>query len=268
MSGRPRILVITGYGLNCEAESCHAWARAGAAPEAVHLSDLLADPSRLDAFAGLMFIGGFSFGDHMTSGHVMAVRLRHRLGPHLERFLDRGGLALGVCNGFQIMVKLGLVPGLPDPRASRLSPQVALMANDCGAFQNRWVRVRFEPDSPCVFTRGLDTMPLPVRHGEGKLFVPRKAVLEAIEAAGCVACRYIDPETGAPADRFPANPNGSVHAIAGLCDPTGRVFGLMPHPEAYLYPENHPTWDFEGSPRDEGEGLALFRNAVEFLRAG
>lgn len=266
MSIRPPILILTGYGLNCEAESRFAWERAGAEPRLLHLNDLLAEPARLHDCAGLMFIGGFSFGDHMGSGLVFANRLRARLGDELKAFHAAGKIVLGVCNGFQIMTKLGLLPGL-DSR--RFAQRVALMQNDAGHFQNFWVHVRFEASSPCIFTRGLGILPLPVRHGEGKVVAAGPKVLHELEARGCVACRYVDPATGEPTQQFPHNPNGSVHAIAGLCDPTGRVFGLMPHPEAYLFPENHPQWDYqkiEGRLPDHGAGLRLFENAVRFLQ--
>lgn len=261
---KPDILIITGYGLNCEVESSHAWAKAGAAVRCIHLNDLLADPSGLSQVQGVMFIGGFSFGDHMTSGHVFAHRIRHHLGQRLADFVAGGGLVLGVCNGFQIMTKLGLLPGLGDA----LTQEVALTQNDCASFQNRWVRIGFASESPCIFTRGLDAMDLPVRHGEGKLHVPNRALLDRIERAGCVACRYLDPATGEPTQAFPHNPNGSMAAIAGLCDPSGRCFGLMPHPEAFLFPENHPQWDRLERRKDlgrDGSGLALFVNAVAYL---
>lgn len=263
---RPPILIVTGYGLNCEAESRHAWERAGAAPQLMHLNDLLAEPRRLRDFAGLMFIGGFSFGDHLGSGLVMANRLRTRLREDLQAFIDAGRIILGICNGFQIMTKLGLLPGLD---RSYFSPSVALMQNDCGAFQNFWVHVRFEPASPCIFTRGLDVVPLPIRHGEGKLVAKDARTLARLEREGCVACRYVDPATREPTQEFPHNPNGSLHAVAGLCDPTGRIFGLMPHPEAYLYPENHPHWDLQqlrGELPEHGLGLRMFENAVRHLQ--
>lgn len=262
---QPRVLIITGYGLNCEAESQWAWEQAGAAVERIHLHDLLDAPQRLHDFRALMFIGGFSFGDHMSSGHVFALRLRHRLREELQRFLDGDNLVMGICNGFQIMVKLGLLPGLD---GDYFTPRMALMQNDCGHFQNFWVRLRMEPASPCVFTKGIETLDVPIRHGEGKLFTLDKDLLERVEAAGCVACRYADPTTNEPTEVFPHNPNGSLHAIAGLCDPTGRVFGMMPHPEAYLFPENHPHQDFrkvQGETPATGEGLKLFTNAVEYL---
>ena len=142
--------------------------------------------------------------------------------------------------------------------------------NDCGVFQNFWVTIGFERQSPCVFTQGLESMELPVRHGEGKLFTTDRNLLKRIERANCVACRYVEGITGKPTLRFPANPNGSLNAIAGLCDPTGRVFGLMPHPEAYLFPENHPHWQrqrLDNTLPRHGRGLAIFTNAVKYLRS-
>jgi phosphoribosylformylglycinamidine synthase len=268
MSSRPPILIVTGYGLNCEAESKYAWELAGAAPQLVHLSDLLERPARLHDFEALMFIGGFSFGDHMGSGHVFASRIRHRLREDLGRFVADGKLILGVCNGFQIMVKLGLIPGFD---GEVFTQKLSLMQNDVGTFRNLWITLRFEPESPCVFTRGLDRMPLPVRHGEGKIFTLDRALVDRIEAEHCVACRYIDPVSGAPAAGYPENPNGSLNAIAGLCDPTGRIFGLMPHPEAYLHADNHPLavrQRMDGTLPEHGLGLEIFRNAVRHLRGG
>jgi len=263
---QPPVLIITGYGLNCEAESRFAWERAGAKPHVMHIQDLLEKPDRLHGFGALMFIGGFSFGDHMTSGHVFAHLLRHHLQDELTAFIQEGGLILGVCNGFQIMTKLGLVPGLDQ---DYFKPAVSLMQNDCGAFQNFWVRLRFEKNSPCIFTRDLDWMDLPIRHGEGKIIPRNGRVLASLENAGCVACRYVDPATQEPTQAFPMNPNGSTHAIAGLCDPSGRIFGLMPHPEAFLFPEQHPMWAFRdphATAESQGDGLKLFTNAVRFMR--
>ena len=260
-----KTIIITGYGVNCEAESSHAWRLAGAEPQLVHINDLIETPDRLADFDVLMFIGGFSYGDHMTSGHVFARRVRHHLESALADFIAAGKLVMGVCNGFQVMTKLGLLPGLA---GEYFEPKAALIQNDCGCFQNYWVELGFEPNSPCVFTRGIERMPLPIRHGEGKLFVADQTVLDAIESQGCVACRYIDPADGRPTQKYPANPNGSVNAIAGLCDPSGRVFGLMPHPEAYLFPENHPNWDMqkiEGVLPEYGLGLQLLSNAVEYI---
>ena len=266
MASKPSVLILTGYGLNCEAESRTAWERAGAEVTLLHLNDLFEQPARLHDFQALMFIGGFSFGDHMGSGHVFAARLRHRMNPALLSFIERGGLVMGVCNGFQIMVKLGLLPGLDGDHATQ---RLALTRNDIGHFQNFWIEIGFDAGSPCVFTRGLERMSLPIRHGEGKLVVSNRALLTRMQKEGCIACRYLDPVRGVPTHRFPHNPNGSIDAIAGVCDPTGRVFGLMPHPEAFLYPWNHPHYEFR-DPRPDaeaGDGLKLFRNAVEWLNA-
>jgi len=159
---------------------------------------------------------------------------------------------------------MGLLPGL---NGDYFIPSVSLIQNDCGHFQNYWVNIRFEDASRCIFTKGLGTLPLPIRHGEGKIFTLDAALLEQLEEAGCVAARYVDA-AGNPTDAFPDNPNGSLHAIAGLSDPTGRIFGMMPHPEAYLFPENHPQWDVQkraNSLPEEGLGLMLFRNAVEAM---
>ncbi|NCC52450.1 MAG: phosphoribosylformylglycinamidine synthase, partial [Spartobacteria bacterium] len=148
---KPPVLIITGYGLNCEAESRHAWEMAGAKVTLMHLNDLLADPKQLHTFHGLMFIGGFSYGDHMTSGHVFAQRVRHRLQDELTRYIWDGKLILGVCNGFQIMIKMGLLPGVD---GSYFKQSMALMQNDCGCFQDYWITLQFDKESPCVFTRG------------------------------------------------------------------------------------------------------------------
>lgn len=261
---KPKILIITGYGVNCEAESSRAWELAGAEPVQVHLNDLLDNPAQMRDFQGMMFIGGFSYGDHMTSGHVFALRVKHHLREELQKFIDDDKIIMGVCNGFQTMTKIGLLPGFDN---EYFTPKVALMQNDCGTFQNFWVNLKFETVSPCIFTEGLGHMPLPIRHGEGKIFTTEKTVIEQIEKLGCAAVRYADAE-GNSTMEFPVNPNGSLNAIAGLCDPTGRIFGLMPHPEAYLFPENHPNWDLQklnGTLPPKGLGLKLFENGVKFL---
>jgi phosphoribosylformylglycinamidine synthase len=265
MASRLPVLILTGNGLNCEEESRLAWERAGAEPILVHLHDLIERPALLRAYRALMLIGGFSYGDHLGSGLVLAARLRHHAREELARFVANGGLVMGVCNGFQVLIKFGLLPGLDGDYET---PRLALMQNDCGSFQNRWVMIRFDPSSPCVFTRGLDRMELPVRHGEGKIYTRDRSLLDAMERSGCLACRYIDPASGEPTQAFPHNPNGSLNAVAGLCDPTGRIFGLMPHPEGYLHPENHPRWELDrhrGALACEGAGLQLFRNAVAYL---
>jgi phosphoribosylformylglycinamidine synthase subunit PurQ / glutaminase len=261
-----RVLVPTGYGLNCEAETAAAFALLGARVEQVHVSELLADPSRLSGVAILAFIGGFSFGDHVASGRVFANRLRFRLGDALARYVDDGGLAIGMCNGFQVMTKLGLLPGplTADEPRDRLAPQrVSVVGNDRLGYRNAWVRMRCDPDSPCVWTRGLDELACPSRHGEGKLVFTDDALAATLAAEHRIPVRYID-EDGQVTQAWPANPSGSPEGAAGLCDRSGRVFGLMPHPEAFLYRENHPRW--RGRDGDQigevGLGLQVFANGL------
>jgi len=267
MRSNVRALIITGFGLNCEAETAYAFERAGATADQVHLNDLLDGRRSLGEFHVLAFVGGFSFGDHIAAGRVFANRLKYRLNEPLQQFIREGRLVIGICNGFQTMVKLGLLPGLDGDYQTQT---VTLTHNDCGAFRDAWVHLRANEGSPCVFMRGIDRIYLPVRHGEGKFVAMGDDLLARIEREGLVALRYVDPDTGAPTTEFPHNPNGSVAAVAGLCDPTGRVFGLMPHPEAHLSPCNHPNWQrqrLRGQLPEEGEGLAVFRNAVRFAQA-
>ncbi len=267
---KPRALVLAGHGLNCDWETAHALNLAGAAAERVHISDLCGAPGLapgrdLADYQILVFDGGFSWGDDHGAGLLLANHLRNHLGGRLKSFLERGGLVLGICNGFQALVNLGLLPMI-----GGWQRQVALAANDCGNFSDRWVELMAEPHSPCLFTAGLEGLELPVRHGEGKL-VCDQATLQALEEGKMVALRYA--QAGRPAGgRFPANPNGSLNDIAGICDPSGRVFGLMPHPEGFYRVSQHPDWTLwrekerrrgrELPALEAGKGLAIFSNAV------
>ncbi|MDE0024032.1 MAG: phosphoribosylformylglycinamidine synthase subunit PurQ [Spirochaetaceae bacterium] len=267
MSTGVRVCIITGFGINTDREMATAFGLTGAHPVRVHANDLIADPAALDRFAIFVVPGGFSFGDHVGSGALLAALLRRALREPLTRFVDRGGLVLGVCNGFQVLVRMGLVPG--GVAAGGMTQSVALVHNDSGRFEDRWVRVAFDAASPCVWTRGIASLELPVRHGEGKL-VASAAQLAAIDAAHLGAARYALPATepaaagGSPLP-YPANPNGSLRDLAGLCDPSGQVLGLMPHPEAFLHRYHHPAWrnatGAAASVLDEA-ALGLFRNAV------
>lgn len=260
-----RVLVMTGYGLNCEAETAAGFATLGCKVELRHVGDLL---DRTDPFAGfsvLAFIGGFSFGDHVASGRVYANRLRFRLGDQLARFVDAKGLVVGMCNGFQTMVKLGLLPALDRPAGGSLAPQqVSLVSNDRVGYRDAWVRMVADETSPCLWTHGMGRCEMPSRHAEGKLVFGDVATLERLSAEHLVPLRYVDAD-GSPTERWPDNPNGSAGGAAALCDPSGRVFGLMPHPEAYLVPENHPRWRARldaGEAPVVGEGLRLLANGV------
>ena len=259
-----KVLIITGYGVNCEAESEYAWKLVGAKPSLVHLNDLLKNPTQILNYDAMMFIGGFSYGDHMSSGHVFAQRIKINMKDVFLEYINEGKLILGICNGFQVMTKIGILPGL---EKEYFKQKVSLIQNDCGFFQNFWVNVKINKQSPCVFTKDLDYIPLPIRHGEGKLFTLDDKIINDIEKLNCVAVRYAN-EDGTLATNFPNNPNGSINSIAGLCDPSGRIFGMMPHPEAYLFPENHPTWDFDIRDKDlpkYGLGTLFFDNAMKYI---
>jgi phosphoribosylformylglycinamidine synthase len=252
-------IILTGFGINCDHETEHAFARAGAQTRRLHLNDLAADPGLLDPARILAVPGGFSFGDDVASGRILANRLRYKLGDAVRAFVDRGNLMIGICNGFQVLVKMGILPMFD----GAFEQVTTLTHNDSGRFENRWCTCAADPATRCVWLDGITSIPLPVRHGEGKFMVRDQAVLDRLRANGQVALRYARPD-GTPADGvFPANPNGSEDDIAGICDPTGRIFGLMPHPEAFTDRTNHPQWTRLDLP-EEGAGMRIFCNAVAF----
>lgn len=254
-----KALVLGGYGINCEAETALAFQRAGAQVSPMHLGDLIETPEFLHENHILAVPGGFSFGDDVASGKILANRLRYRLGDALHEFVGDGKLVIGICNGFQVLVKMGILPLFDD----EFRQDVTLTHNDSGRFEDRWVHLDVDQSTTCVWLRGLRRLELPIRHGEGKFIARDDGVLQRLRGGGQIALRYANAD-GTPANgAFPANPNGSVDDIAGICDPSGRIFGLMPHPEAFLDGVNHPRWTREGL-LPEGAGLALFRNAVAF----
>lgn len=266
MSDEVRALIITGFGLNCEAETAHALRLSGAVVDQVHLNDLIDAPHLLDQYHILALIGGFSFGDHIGAATVFANRLKYRLKEPIHRFVADGRLVVGICNGFQTLVKFGLLPGLDGNYESQ---RVTLTANTSGVFRNAWVRLHVDSESPCVFTRDLERIELPIRHGEGRFVAESDALLRRLRGEHLVPLRYADPKTGNPTTEFPDNPNGSSDAVAALCDPTGRVFGMMPHPEGSWSPLLHPDWPRRkrnGDLPERGEGLGIFDNAVTFAR--
>jgi len=271
-----KALVLTGYGLNCDYETHFSLKLAGANPERVHINELLSGTRRsagvgLDNYHILVLGGGFSWADDHGAGVVMAARLRYNIGEEIEEFIRRGKLILGICNGFQALVNLGLLPGLDGNYRSR---KVALTYNDSGNFVDTWVKLKVEENTVCIFTRGISTLELPVRHGEGKFYADQE-IIDRLMEKNQVVMQYADEE-GYPAQgRWPCNPNGSLYDIAGICDSTGRIFGVMPHPEAYNHYTNHPAWVLKreetartgkGIEREEGEGITIFRNAVDYAR--
>ena len=264
MTSPPTALVLRTAGTNCEHETARALTLAGAAPEILHGDRVLEEPGRLEDVAILVIAGGFSYGDDLAAGRVWGHELRTGLGRELARLVERGGLVLGVCNGFQVLVEAGLF----EPEASPAERSIALVANASNHYECRWVELE-AADSACPWLEAGSRMPCPVAHAEGRLVVRDAAALERLKANRQVALRYVVAEDAAEdtaGDAYPDNPNGSVDHIAGLCSPSGRVLGLMPHPERNLDPWNHPWWTRLGS-RSEGEGLAFYRRMVEVATA-
>lgn len=251
----PSALILRAPGTNCDEETAFAWAKVGARIEVCHISRVLSEPRYLDRFQILTIPGGFSYGDDLGAGRIFAVRLR-TLGDALTRFRERSGLILGICNGFQVLVQSGLLPGTGRGRAT-------LTHNDSGRFEARWARLG-PISGRCAFLDGDQPIELPVAHGEGKFLTSTPSELTALESAGQVVLRYLDSR-GRATQAFPENPNGSPGAVAGLCDASGRVFGLMPHPERYIDAFQHPRWTREKR-RPEGDGLRFFRNAIQYIR--
>jgi phosphoribosylformylglycinamidine synthase subunit PurQ / glutaminase len=256
---RPRAIVLRAPGTNCDEETADAWQRAGAVAVTWHINRLIESQADLDRFEILTIPGGFSYGDDLGAGRILAARLGTALGEGLRRFHDRGGLVLGICNGFQVLVRSGLLPGGPSPCRTTLA------LNDSGHYEDRWVRLLPRPGLT-PFVTFSDPIELPVGHAEGRFATADLAHLKIMEEAGQIVLQYADAR-GQPTQTYPANPNGSVNAIAGVCDPTGRIFGLMPHPDRYVVPWHHPRWTRQAASRAaEGDGLQFFRSAVESLR--
>ena len=278
-------LVLRAPGTNCDAETAFALEKAGAVCERLHIMRLIDDPGRLDQAQILVIPGGFSFGDDLAAGRVFAARLTALLGDRLRQFADRGGLILGICNGFQVLLRTGLLePAVatatvrtvetssePHRAASDLTPAATLTWNTSGRYVDRWVHLKTTPGHRCVFLTGIEYLEMPIAHAEGRFVFRDEATLAAMETAGQLPLRYTDPmpSTGTSTvagggHALASNPNGSMANVAGLCDPTGRVFGLMPHPERYLDRLHHPRWT-RGEGRDPGDGFQLFVNAVTFF---
>jgi len=256
-------LIPVGYGLNCEDETAYAFNIVGAKTSKIFLKDLTDKPKLLENYHILAMIGGFSFGDHIAAGKVLANIYKFSLGEEIQRFIESEKLIFGECNGFQTLIKTGILPGF---NADYTTQRFTLTYNDSGIFEDRWVKLRINPKSKCIFTHGIREIYLPVRHGEGKFIMRNEADLTKLRENEQIVMQYAD-EQGFATVQYPQNPNGSVESIAGICDPTGRIFGKMPHASAYLSPYNHPNWTrqkiYDTLPK-EGEGIKIFRNAVEY----
>lgn len=252
----PRVLILRAPGANCDLEAAFAFERAGAIAERVHINRLREQPKLLKDYQVLVVPGGFTYGDDVAAGKILANELRHFLGDALMRFRDAEKLILGICNGFQAILKAGLlIP--PDDEG----PLATLTNNTHGKFEDRWIYMQATPGK-CPFLKGYDRLHAPIAHGEGNFICREGWILQGLEQAGQVVLRYVDAN-GKPGP-FPVNPNGSQADVAGICDATGRALGLMPHPERHVLPTQHPRWTREGL-REEGDGMRLFRNAVEYF---
>jgi phosphoribosylformylglycinamidine synthase I len=248
----PRVLILRAPGANCDAEAQFAFERAGAVAERVHINRLRESPRELQRYQVLVVPGGFTYGDDVAAGKILGNQLAHFLGDALRRFRDADKLLLGICNGFQALLKAGLLLA-PDEDG----PLATLAHNVSGKFEDRWITLHATPGR-CPFLQGIDKMHVPVAHGEGRFLCRAEWLLQGLEQSGQVVLRY-------SGSAYPENPNGSQGDVAGICDATGRVLGLMPHPERHVLPTQHPQWTRRGL-AVEGEGLKLVRNAVQFFR--
>jgi len=249
----PRALILRAPGTNCDHETAHAFERAGAIARRVHLRAFAQRPSLADDFQILCIPGGFSYGDDIASGRIFALELKARLADALAKFRDRGGLILGICNGFQVLLQTGML--LADPRTG--AARASLAHNTTGMFIDRWVHLRVIPGRS-VFLQGLDRLELPVAHGEGRFVTRSPEDFAAFEAAGQLVLRYAPDANG-----LSTNPNGAAGDVAGVCDETGRILGMMPHPERFIDALQHPSWNGRLDPAAAGAGLAIFANAVK-----
>lgn len=249
------VLVLRAAGINCDEEVMHCWKLAGARPTLMHINALADRPQRLDDFDIVTVPGGFSYGDDIAAGVILAQRILLDVAGPLRNLVERGGGILGICNGFQVLVKTGLLPGGTLGR-----DKVTVTYNDSARFEARWVRLRVCTDR-CAFLKPDTCLEMPVEHAEGKIVTAAPSIEKELETEGFVAVKYVDEE--GRSDRYPANPNGSVAGIAGLCDATGRVFGLMPHPDRHFLHTHHPQWTRRRT-SGQPDGLTVFQNAVSY----
>ncbi|HRZ15041.1 MAG TPA: phosphoribosylformylglycinamidine synthase I [Candidatus Omnitrophota bacterium] len=255
----PNVCVVRTAGTNCDKETAFTFEQAGARAELVHINALIDGRKSLEDYHILALPGGFSYGDDIAAGKVEANELRYKLADALKRFVSEGKLIIGICNGFQILVKSGFLPGNPG-----LEQETSLIINDCGSFRDEWVYLKSAP-SACVWTRTLpEVIALPIAHGEGKFVTRDVRVLERIKENRQIVFQYCDADGALRG--FPFNPNGSLEHIAGICDATGRILGLMPHPERHMVSTQHPRWNKAGA-QVAGDGFFIFKNGVEYAAA-
>lgn len=251
-----RVIVLRAAGTNCDIETAYAFEKAGAEVDLVHVNRLAEGSSRLSDYQVLAVPGGFTYGDDISAGRILANELACRIADAVEKFVEADRLVIGICNGFQVLVKMGLLPGWDTGRQ-----RVTLTYNDSNKFEDRWVYLKVV-STKTPFLRHGEIIYLPVAHGEGKFVVDEQATLEKMEQHGQIIVKYCAKD-GQEAP-YPYNPNGSVASVAGICSPSGRIFGLMPHPERNVEPYHHPRWTRE-TPAGKGDGMRFFTNAVEYF---
>ena len=249
-------MILRGPGTNCDVETAFAFQQAGAIASSVHVNQLIRHEQRLSDYQIFVIPGGFTYGDDIAAGKVLANELKLRLGDDIQNFIDNGGLILGICNGFQVLVKAGILPRA----ANGSAPSATLADNDSGRFECRWVYMTANRKSPCIFTEGIERLYLPVAHGEGKFITSGGELPEPN-----IALYYTD-EQGNTGAGYPYNPNGSERDIAGICDSSGRIFALMPHPERHIRGTQHPRWTREEI-KEQGDGFQIFLNAVRWAKS-
>ncbi|PHS09142.1 MAG: phosphoribosylformylglycinamidine synthase I [Blastopirellula sp.] len=255
----PKVLILRAPGTNCDHETAFAFEQAGAKADRVHLNRLLENPQLADEYQILCLPGGFSYGDDVAAGRIVGSLIRHHLSDTLKKFQADEKLILGICNGFQILIKSGVL--LPDVDEGEMP--ATLTWNNSQKFEDRWVNLAAN-SSKCVFLDGIDEIYLPMAHAEGKFVAESAETLTALENAGQLALKYVNADGSSDNVEYPANPNGAQMNVAGVCDTTGRVFGLMPHPERFIDPTHHPRWT-RGEGGTVGAGLKMFENAVNYF---
>jgi len=267
---KPQTLVLTGYGINCEEETAFAFERSGSGTRIIHINDLIENRKLLDEYQILVFPGGFSYGDDTGSGKALANRIKNNLLDEIKKFIERDTLMLGICNGFQVLTNLGVVPAL---KGFTGNAEVSLEHNKSFRYQCRWIDVAVNKKSPSIFTKGIDKMHIPVAHGEGNFYAPAE-VLEQIESENLAVMKYTKPDGTAASQEFPYNPNGAMNDIASICNSNGRIMGMMPHPERGMFFTQRNDWTFlkekykrEGINIPEfSDGIKIFENAVNYYK--
>lgn len=266
---KPKVLIITGYGINCEEETAKGFEITGGDPEIIHINDIIAGNKTIEDYQILTFPGGFSYGDDTGSGNALANKISNNLQDDLLKFVQGDKLVLGICNGMQIMANLGLIPATDLKYGER---QAAMMHNSTARLECRWIYLK-NHSKKCIWTKGIEHIHLPMSHGEGNFYC-KPEIYQKMKENDQITLRYVNEDGSAANGQFPANPNGAMDDIAGVCDPTGKIFALMPHPDRFLCFENEEGWELkkeqlirEGKEIPKrGAGLKIFENGVNYFK--